>query len=202
MQQRLGMKPLLVVAALLAGIAASAPAGAGGYVAVGLGSDAVLTGDLDEQFDAESTGSGRLALGVRTGPLALEASAFGAPFAVLPVARGEPPRGDFAPVSLGVDVKYHVSLPLIPWVEGYGRAGLNRTWLLGSGQGIAGGHYAGRGYALGGGAQIPFRSLAIVQAAIWVDYTRHTMRLRSASGPEVGGNAHMVMLGISLGTRL
>ena len=196
------MKPLLVVAGLITSIAVAAPARAGGYVAAGLGSDAVLTGDLDDQFDAEATGSGRLAFGVRHGPLALEASAFGAAFAgVSPLAGNRASRGDFSPLSLGVDLKYHLGVPLLPKLEAYGRAGLNRTWVIASGHSFAVSH-SGRGHALGGGVQLPFRTLPIVQAALWLDYTRHSSRLESASGESLRGNAHMLMLGISLGTRL
>jgi hypothetical protein len=195
-QPRRGMKPLLVVALLALPLAVATPAAAGGYVAFGLGSDAVLTGDLGERFDSEATGSGRLGFGVRYGPLALEASGFGAT-AATPLA-DDAPRGAFSPLSLGVDVKYH--LAFLPVVEVYGRAGLNRTWLMNDDSGSAG--YSGTGHALGGGLQLPLRALPVVQAAVWLDYTRHTTRLESSAGDAVGGNAHLLMLGLSVGTRL
>lgn len=191
------MKPFLVALALVLPLALATPAAAGGYVALGLGSDAVLTGDLDRRFDSEATGSGRLALGVRHGPLALEASAFGSNVTT-PLTEEPAPRGDFNPLSLAVDVKYHVSL--LPVVEAYARAGLSRTWVMG--EDLTSVTHTGRGHALGGGLQLPFRSLAVVQAALWVDYTRHTTRLTSARGDAVEGNAHMLMLGLSLGTDL
>jgi hypothetical protein len=194
------MKPLLVAMALVVPLAVASPASAGGYVGFGLGFDAVLTGELDEHFDAEATGSGRLALGMRFGPVALEASAFGARFTSLsPLSDDAASRGDFTPISLGVDLKYH--LTLLPRIEPYARGGLNRTWLMRPEHGAMASH-SGRGYALGGGVQLPFRALMLVQASIWADYTMHATTLESPAGDAVGGRAHMMMLGISVGTRL
>ena len=191
------MKPLLVALALVVPLASAPPAAAGGYVALGLGSDAVLKGGLDEEFDADATGSGRLAIGMRFGPVALEASAFGArPGSMQP---GTSERGNFRPLSLGVDLKYHLSM--LPVVEPYARAGVNRTWIM-QPEVQAMASHRGRGYAVGGGVQIPFRQLILVQAALWADYTRHRTSLHDAAGDRVSGQAHMLMIGISLGTSL
>jgi hypothetical protein len=193
------MRPLLVAMALVVPLAMATSANAGGYVGLGLGFDAVLTGELDEHFDAEATGSGRLALGMRFGPVALEASAFGARFSSLAPMSDDSARGDFTPLSLGVDLKYYLSL--LPRVEPYARGGLNRTWMMRPELGAMATH-SGRGYALGGGVQLPFRALMLVQAAIWADYTMHVTSLESPAGDVVQGSAHMLMLGVSVGTRL
>lgn len=188
----------IVLAAPLVVVPGSAAAG---YVAAGLGSDAALTGDLDDHFDADSTGSSRIAFGIRQGPVALEASAFGAALARASFLGSEEEQaGDFTPISLGVDAK--VFAPFFPLVEPYGRAGLSRTWLLtGDISGVSA--YSGRGYALGGGVQVPFRTLPLVSAALWVDYTRHATVLADGSGAApLEGGAHMMMVGLSVGTDL
>lgn len=195
--------------ALAAALPLAPLAEAGGYFSIGIGADPNLTGELGDEFDADSTGSSRLGFGFRIGPVALEASAFGAPLARVspfgsdtePAGSDPAPAGDYTPISLGVDLKYHLSF--LPVVEPYGRAGLNRTWLL-TGDASGPVTYEGRGYALGGGFQIPFRALPLVAAAVWADYTRHTTELSiGASDPApVAGNAHMFMVGVSLGSGL
>ncbi len=193
------MKAAPLAIALASSLAVAAPAAAGGYISAGIGADAVLTGGLDDEFDAEATGSGRLALGLRTGPVAVEASAFGAPFANAEPMGGErEPAGDFAPFSLGVDLKYHVSL--FPKLEAYGRAGVHRTWVVQNGASTDE-IYSGRGHALGGGVQLPVDAFSTVDAAFWLDYTRQTTQLAMEGGGSlIEGNAHMVMLGVAFGS--
>jgi hypothetical protein len=191
------MKSLRLLLPILAAALIAPPVAAGGYIAVGIGPDALLTGSLDDRFDAESTGSGRLAAGVRHGPLALEGSLFGAASAGLLGASEPQSRGDFRPISVGVDAKYHVRLA--PLLEAYARAGVSRTVVRGPELFTV--THAGSGRALGAGLQIPLRPPGgPVQMALWADYTRHTLRLENGGPSEpVEGRAHLMMAGFALG---
>ncbi len=198
--KRTAVKPYALVIALFVPLVFATQSAAAGYVGLGLGVDPALGGELDDRFDAESTGTTRVALGMRIGPVALESSVFGARLPQLWSPSGDAEaQGDFTPLSLGVDLKYFV--PVLPRVEPYARAGLNRTWIIEPELGSFSSH-SGRGYALGGGVQLPFRALVLVQGALWVDYTRHSTRLSNDGGDMYRGHAHMLMVGISIGSRI
>lgn len=191
------MKPLLASIAFCVPLMAAAPSAAGGYIGLGLGLDPTLGGEVDEHFDSEATGSSRLALGVRIGPVALEPNLFGARPAQL--WHSSHSEGGYTPLSLGVDLKYFI--PVLPRVEPYARAGLNRTWIIRPDSSSFSSH-SGRGYALGGGVKLPFRALVAVQGALWLDYSRHSTRLTSQSGDVLRGRADTWMIGIALGTQI
>ncbi len=161
------------------------------YVSLGTGSTA-LGGDLQASFDDESSGAYRLAMGQRFGPLALEASIFGSDFAGSSPEAG---NGDFSTFSLGVDLKYH--LGLLGPVEGYLKAGLNKTWLSSSDERPY--DHRGTGYDLGVGVQWNL-NLGAISGALWLDFTHYETELRS---PEFArtfdGALGVTMIGASIG---
>jgi hypothetical protein len=180
-----------LLAALLTGVSA---AHADGYVSLGAGSEAALGGEIGDRFQSEGRGAGRLALGYRSRSLAIEAVAFGNRLGSM--SSGATSDADMATMSLGLDLKYHLHLVL--GLEGYGRAGLHKTWLSQSVQSEMAA-YQGDGHVLGGGLQYAFDILPTVDAAIWADYSHQVFELDDDAGDALTGSADVVTFGVSLG---
>jgi hypothetical protein len=180
-----------LLAALLTGVSA---AHADGYVSLGVGSEAALGGEMDDRFLSEGSGAGRLALGYRSRSVAIEAVAFGNGLGF--INSGATSDADMTSMSLGLDLKYHLDLML--GLEGYGRAGLHKTWLS---QGVQSemAAYQGDGHVLGGGLQYAFDILPKVDAAVWADYSHQVFELEDAAGEPLTGSADVVTFGVSLG---
>lgn len=178
-----------LLAALLAGLSV---AHADGYVSLGVGSQAATTGELGSRFQSEGLSSGRLALGYRSGSLAIEAVAFGNGLGDMASS------ADMATASLGLDLKYHLHIAL--GIEGYARAGLHRTWLAQSGtpESLMSG-YQGNGHVLGGGLQYGFELLPVVDAAVWADYSRQKFDLADEAQSTMSGTADVITFGVSIG---
>lgn len=178
-----------LLAAMLSGLSA---AHAGGYVSLGVGAEAAMSGDLAGRFQSDGLSAGRLALGYRGGNLAIEAVAFGNG---LDDMTGS---ADMTTVSLGIDLKYHLHIAL--GVEGYCRAGLHRTWVTRSGQADSSmSGYQGEGHVLGGGLQYAFELLPVVEAAVWADYSRQTYNLADEAQQSMLGTADVITVGLSFG---
>jgi hypothetical protein len=140
--------PASFVALFALGLASSSEALADGYVGIGVGSDSEISGDLSNYFTTdEETANSRIVLGQRFGAISLEASLFGSQLQGM----GAMAAADkYSTISLGVDLKYSVGL--IGALEGYGKIGVNKTWLSGPDGGESM-NYQGRGNALGLGLQ-------------------------------------------------
>jgi hypothetical protein len=186
--------PTTLLALVCVSLAAPDDARADGYVGAGMGSDSQLSGDLASHFaTSENTNSSRVLLGQRFGALALEASLFGSQLQGISGLTG---NEDYSTLSLGVDVKYH--LGLIGGLEGYGKIGLNKTWLTGS-DSSEDLNYSGRGEALGVGLQYSF-NLAVTQIGLWADYTLQNTDLRDDERQQaLDGEIGMFNLGVSIG---
>jgi hypothetical protein len=162
----------------------------GGYVGLGAGPGAGLAGNISSAFDTEDSMNARLSLGQRLGPLALEASLFGA---------GLVGQNDFAgqgreydTVSLGVDLKYFFGILATP-LELYPKIGLNRTWLTGGRDAL---DYDGWGWDLGAGLQLSFE-----QIGIFLDFTHQRTKLRSDNNVytrNLDGRLNLLSLGVSV----
>ena len=177
----------LLPAALL--LVLSDSAHADGYVGVGVGSDSQLHGDIAEHFTTgEEATSSRIHIGERFGAIALEASLFGSQLVGMADAR------DYSTISLGVDLKYYVGL--VGSLEGYGKVGLNKTWL--DSPAATDEDYEGRGQALGLGLQYSF-NLAMAEVGLWADYTVQKTELRDDQRMPLDGQLAMLNLGLSLG---
>ncbi len=161
---------------------------ADGYVGAGIGSGAELGGELSNFFVTdEDSASSRILVGKRFGSLAIEASLFGSQL------YGN--AGDFATISLGLDAKYY--LGIVGGLEGYGKIGLNKTWLTGPEE-TEEWDYKGRGQELGLGLQYNF-SLALTDIGVWLDYTIQNTELRDGENQVLDGTLEMVNLGLSVG---
>lgn len=177
---RLHPTPLLVSFLLLS---LASPAAAGSYISLGIGNQADTAGALDGARGSAPGRSGRVALGQRIGPLALEAGLFGTE---LPARLG---YSGTALVSAAAEVKYHISLA--GGLELYGKGGLNRGWVGMEGQGVVD---TGSGYTIGSGLQFGI-SGPLGNAAIWLDYTFQAIELDSGGNSTLG----MANLGLSAG---
>jgi hypothetical protein len=179
----------ILLAAMLTGVSA---AHADGYLSLGVGSRAALSGELGSQFQSPGISAGRLALGYRSKSLAIEAVAFGNGLGTMTS------DADMATASLGVDLKYYLHLAL--GIECYARGGLHRTWLAQSGQAqslMTG--YQGNGHVLGGGLQYAFESLPLDEAAVWADYSRQAFKLANEAQQSMSGTADVITVGVSIG---
>jgi hypothetical protein len=180
---------VFVVFSALAASAASAAAQ--GYVSIGIGHGAELGGDFDDSYRSEEgAASGRLAIGQRRGPLALEATLFGTDLSQQEGA------GELATLALGVDLKYHVGIA--GSLEGYLRGGINKTWLRAKEPSIDLG-YSGRGYDYGVGLQYTFKPGPLFHAGLWLDFTRQVVTLEESGQAPLDGELDMVTIGVTIG---
>ena len=182
------MKSGMFASTLLVALLAASPAVAGGYLSVGIGEGADLQGDLAAEFDTNGEASnGRLAIGQRTGPIAIEASLFGTDLVGI--------DGDYSTLSLGVDVKYFHTLS--GSFELFGKGGLNKTWLVGRDDQDPG--LSGRGKQLGLGVQYRFTTGLIGEAALWLEGSRTYVELDDDAGARLDGEIDMLNIGVSIG---
>jgi len=167
---------------------------ADGYIGAGIGSGGDLSGDLSEHFTTdEDSSSSRIIVGERFGALAVEGSLFGSQ---LRGASGFSGEGDFTTISLGVDLKYYIGL--VGGLEGYGKIGLNKTWLSGPAE-MEDWSYQGRGQEIGVGLQYNI-NLPLTQVGLWLDYTAQNTELRdSGESQALDGSLEMLNVGVSLG---
>jgi len=166
---------------------------ADGYIGVGLGSGSELEGDISSHFTTDDqTSSSRILVGQRFGSLAVEGSVFGSQLRGASSMTG---TGDFATISLGVDLKYYIGL--FGALEAYGKIGLNRTWLSGPAA-TEDWNYQGHGQALGAGLQYTV-NLPLTEVGLWLDYTAQQTELRDGPNQPLDGTLSMVNLGVSLG---
>lgn len=174
---------------------AASPAQAGGYMGIGIGSQGELDGEISKHFTTDGqSDTSRIILGQRFGALAMEASLFGSQ---LQGNGGFTGTSDFATVSVGVDLKYYVGIA--GGFEGYGKVGLNKTWL--TGPATEGMDFQGRGTEIGAGLQYTM-NLPLTQVGLWLDYTIQNTELRDLDmGPSsnLDGELRMMNLGVSVG---
>ena len=163
----------------------------GGYVGLGAGPGAGLGGDISSVFTTEDSMNARLSLGQRFGPLALEASLYGAGLVGDHEFSGY--GTEYDTLTLGVDLKYFFGILGTP-LELYPKIGLNRTWLTGGRDQY---DYDGVGWDLGGGAQLSFS-----RVAIWLDFTHQRTSLkddnRALPNRSLDGRLNMLALGVSV----
>lgn len=185
--------PASLVALFALGLAQPTEAKADGYVGIGVGSDSSISGELSNHFGtSEDTTSSRVVLGQRYGALALEASLFGSQLQGIGGMAG---TDDYSTISLGVDLKYH--LGIVGGLEGYGKIGLNKTWLSGP-ENTESLSYEGRGEAMGLGLQYSF-NVAVTRVSLWLDYTLQRTELRDDDRIALDGELGMANLGLSVG---
>lgn len=160
----------------------AAPASAG-YLSLGIGQGADLHGEMDTRFQREDdSNSGRLAVGQRTGPLAIEAALSGSDI------------GETRSVSLSIDLKLYKSL--VGPLDLYGRGGIGKTWLE---HPFAGDDdYAGRNKQLGVGLELGFNA-PVGQLGLFVDLSRQWLDLSANGQGELEGELDMLQVGVAVG---
>lgn len=198
------MRTLLLSLAIVLGAAQSAHAG--GYLSVGLGADALLGQDFRENFDAKAMTLGRVSVGARFGSFAIEGVMFGADLRATSMQiLGQTPDSqgdDFSTTSLGIEGKYYFKL--FSGIEGYGKLGINRTWLTADATVENPPEYQGQGYTVGAGLQYGLKVLPSIGASIWLDYNRQMVsldevNLSNVSLPDLQGSSNMITIGLTLG---
>jgi hypothetical protein len=165
------------------------PAAAGPYLGLGIGTAPSL-GDGMASFTSASR-SGRLLLGQRLGPLAVEGAVAG--FRLQgPVTRSAPDGLDYESVSLSGGARLFINLqgPL----DAFARGGVERTWLSTS---AAAPSYRGDGMYYGAGVEMSL-SLPLGSTALWLDYTRHQSTL-TGNSDEIESSSGVWTVGLSVG---
>ncbi|HRC58670.1 MAG TPA: hypothetical protein PKU97_22260 [Kofleriaceae bacterium] len=170
----LALSSLLVVAA---------PAAAGPYLGLGVGTAPAL-GEQMQTF-APASRSGRLELGQRLGPLAIEGAVGGFE---LVTARAQEVRS----VSLSGGGKLFFNLQ--GQLDAFLRGGVERTWITAAADASG---YSGDGVYLGGGAELRL-ALPVGATSLWIDYSRHQSTLRSGTA-ELEASLGMWTVGLSVG---
>jgi hypothetical protein len=156
------MKTALVLATGI--LATAAPASAGGYLGLALGTQP----GVNSEMEATATPSGRsmrVLGGARFGNVSLEGGLNG--FGVLTG------RGDQNVYQLSAALK--LNLPLGNNFEGFGRAGLERTWLNLDDDRY---NFTGDGFVVGAGFEYRL-NIGISNASIFVDYNIHHATLEN-----------------------
>lgn len=172
------MKALVAASFLLA---CAAPAAAGTYLGLGIGTAPSL-GESMSTLEPASR-SARLTLGQRLGPLSLEGGAGGYELAAT--------AGEARSVSVSGGGK--ISFELQGQLEAFVRAGVERTWLSGDAMSTL----SGDGVYFGGGAELRL-ALPLGSTSIWVDYSRHQATLRNER-TELEARTGVWTLGLSVG---
>ena len=146
-------------------LAMSGPASAGVYLGLGLGTKPMVD-DAMESVGAPSSQSLRGLIGVRLANVSLEGAVNGFGLATQR-SGGQTVYQASAAVKL--------SIPIVSQIEGFGRAGLERTWLH---MGEDPANLRGDGFLAGVGLELRL-NLVVVSASVFADYTVHRTSLES-----------------------
>lgn len=178
------MKSALLVAAVLAGV--SATASAGGFVGLGVGAEPAVNDGLMETGIFPAGRSLRVLGGYRfNNNLSVEGAING-----FGVATG---RGDQTVYQVAAGAKFN--LPLGNDFEAFGRAGLEHTTLdLGDSRYNLGGN----GFLVGAGFEYKLNAV-IAGAGLFVDYTIHHATLEDARSNQVSETSRIWALGVTYG---
>jgi hypothetical protein len=181
------MKCVLLVATGVLAISSicsiSSTASAGGYLGLGLGT----TPGVNDEMATTATPVGRSLRGlggIQFGKLSVEGALNG--FGVVTN------RGDRTVYQASVAAK--LNLPLGNHFEGFGRAGLERTWLNLDDDRY---DFAGNGFLVGAGFEYRL-DLGLHNASIFVDYTIHHASLENTRG-QVDETSRIWGLGFTVG---
>ncbi len=176
--------------ALLAAAAITLPtaAHAGTYLGLGVGTEPAMSDSATPDYAQGSGRSLRILGGMRFGNFSLEANFDG--FGVVN-PRVTTDNNEYALSGVG-----KLSLPFGSGFEGYGRVGLERTWL--SFGGPSQNDFAGNGYLVGAGVELRLDAL-LAQASIFIDYTLHSTSMTNDAKGKLDQSYRMWTLGFSVG---
>jgi hypothetical protein len=177
-------------------LAVTGSAHAGGYLGIGVHSEAGLGGDMATHFSSAGHDGGQLVIGTRITRLALEGTLGGTGLTSTTALGG---YMDYDALSAGVDGKYFVPLAINGALEAFGKLGLQRTWLrTASIDGGGGIDPTGDSWAAGVGLQYSFSLAMVAGGALLVDYTYQDMALHGERRA-LDGNVRTLSLGLQLG---
>jgi hypothetical protein len=179
---------------LLALILTAGTAHAGGYLGLGIHSEAGLGGDMNDNFSSTGHNGGRLTLGTRISRIAIEGTLDGTDISS---TNGFGERRDYSLVSAGIGGKYFVPLAAGGAFEAFGKFGLQRSWLRGDGDARI--DHSGDGWAAGAGLQYSFNVGLVGGAALLVDYTYQKLDMKDSGRADLIGNVRTLSAGFQLG---
>jgi hypothetical protein len=175
----------LVATALATGVLMgfSPTASAGGYLGLALGTEPAMTGDLAEIATPLGRSLRGLA-GLKFGNLSVEGALNGF-------------TTDFDGTERNMyqlSAALKLSLPMGNGFEGFGRAGIERTWLN-----IDDERYdlSGNGFLIGGGFEYRLNAL-VSNASLFVDYSIHRVTLKDTRG-QLDATSRIWGLGFTIG---
>jgi hypothetical protein len=163
---------------------AAAPAHAGGYLSLGVGTTPEL--DAGSRSLEAASRSGRLELGQRVAWFAVEGAVGG-----FQLGDTRAMTYDVVAASAGAKIFVNLQGPLDAFVRGGGE----RTWLIPDGDALE--TYRGDGGYAGVGVELRL-ALPLGSTALWMDYTVHRAALRNSDG-EIDGDHGRWTLGVSIG---
>ena len=152
------MKTALLVATGL--MAISTTASAGGYLGLALGTQPAVNDEMATDVAAPSGRSLRVLIGSRFGNFSIEGALNG--FGVIAPSRGEK-------TLYQVSGALKLNLPLGNNFEGFGRVGLERTWLNVDDDRY---NWAGNGFLVGAGFEYRLDAV-LTNGSVFVDYNVH-----------------------------
>jgi hypothetical protein len=177
-------------------LAVTGRAHAGGYLGIGVHSEAGLGGDLASNFSSAGHSGGQLVLGTRIYRLALEGT-LGGTGLTSTTALGN--YMDYDALSAGVDGKYFVPLTMGGALEAFGKLGLQRTWLRTASLDSSNLAQSGDSWAAGIGLQYSFSVAMVAGGAVLLDYTYQDLALQDPGQRSLDGNVRTLSLGLQLG---
>jgi len=162
----------------------SSSASAGVYAGLGVGTSPVVNGSFDDMADPSGP-STRGMLGYRLWNVSVEGAVNG--FGV-----NTPSSGDRTAYQASAALK--LSVPVAGVLEGFGRGGVERTWLS---MGDDRQDLSGNGFLAGVGLELRFNAI-LASMSVFADYTLHHATLDSMVD-EVDVTSHIVAVGVTVG---
>jgi len=176
-------RTLALLAATIA-FSVSASASAGVYLGLGFGTKPNVN-DAMENVGAPSGNSLRGLVGLRVANFSLEGAVNGFNVATQP-------NGKETVYQASAALK--LSIPIVGPLEGFGRGGLERTWLNMDDDRY---NLSGNGFLAAGGLELRLNAV-IASMSVFVDYTVHHVNLESAVN-KVDSTSQVLGLGLTVG---
>lgn len=181
----------LAVAAALALLALPTAASAGGYVSAGVGTGPAFGGELEGAYTGDGHTSARLMVGKRFGIVGLEAGLTGFGFTGTAQDTSDTTAGAR---MYQAQAAVTVTMPLMVKLDGYLRAGIEKSWA--SGEVNPGIDISGGGYVIGAGAAY---NLGVRDAALWLELNHELVTYDHTNNPSREGTVSTLMVGVRVG---
>jgi hypothetical protein len=176
---------IAALGAVLVGGSAVARAESGGFVSLGIGGTANVTGDLDDGF----SGAG-MAFDLRVGQRLHKY--VGVEVGLNRYGLENPTRSW---TNTGLAAAGRFTLPFTPLIAGYLRAGIEKTWMTGDTERAA--DHSGTGWLASIGAEYKVK-VGRIGGSIWADFSHHQSSLVSAETKRDGA-IDILSVGVTVG---